>query len=150
MDIRKIKKLIELLHDSDLAEIEISEGDDSVRITRSNANQITVHEPQGINSQVGTPTPPGRISKSSLEENQTHSGHQVKSPMVGTFFRSPSPDSRPFVEIGSIISAGDPLCILEAMKMMNQIESDFSGTVTAILVDDGDPIEFDQPLMVIG
>jgi acetyl-CoA carboxylase biotin carboxyl carrier protein len=150
MDIRKIKKLIELLHDSDVAEIEISEGDDSVRISRGNANQVTVHGPRVASSQVGTPSTQESIPISSTEENQTPSGHQIKSPMVGTFFRSPSPDSGAFIEIGSTISPGDPLCIIEAMKMMNQIESDFSGTVIAILVHDGDPIEFDQPLMVIG
>ena len=150
MDIRKIKKLIELLHDTDVAEIEISEGEESVRITRVSTNQVVVQTPQmtapqAVVAQPATPQPvsdqpPGVVAPA---------GHQVKSPMVGTFYRSPSPDAVAFIEIGSEVKQGDTLCIVEAMKMMNQIEADKSGVVTAILVDDGQPVEFDQPLVVI-
>ena len=151
MDIRKIKKLIELLHDTDVAEIEISEGEESVRITRGSTNQVVVQTPQmtapqAMVAQPATPQPisnepPGVVAPA---------GHQVKSPMVGTFYRSPSPDAEAFIEIGSEVKQGDTLCIVEAMKMMNQIESDASGKVLAILVDDGDAVEFEQPLVVIG
>ena len=151
MDIRKIKKLIELLHDTDVAEIEISEGEESVRITRGSTNQVFVQTPQMTAPQAGvaqtaTPQtvsdePPGVVAPA---------GHQVKSPMVGTFYRSPSPDAVAFIEIGSEVKQGDTLCIVEAMKMMNQIEADASGKVLAILVDDGDAVEFEQPLVVIG
>ena len=151
MDIRKIKKLIELLHDTDVAEIEISEGEESVRITRGSTNQVVVQTPQmtapqAVVAQTATPQavsdePPGVAAPA---------GHQVKSPMVGTFYRSPSPDAVAFIEIGSEVKQGDTLCIVEAMKMMNQIEADASGKVLAILVDDGDAVEFEQPLVVIG
>jgi acetyl-CoA carboxylase biotin carboxyl carrier protein len=151
MDIRKIKKLIELLHDTDVAEIEISEGEESVRITRAGGNQVFVQSPQMPVSQpmMAAPaqaapaaTPPAAPSEPA--------GHQVKSPMVGTFYRSPSPDAAAFIEVGKTINTGDTICIIEAMKMMNQIEADASGTILAILVEDGDPVEFDQPLVVIG
>jgi acetyl-CoA carboxylase biotin carboxyl carrier protein len=151
MDIRKIKKLIELLHDTDVAEIEISEGEESVRITRGSANQVVVQTPQmtapqAVDAQPATPQP---ISDEPTDV-AAPAGHQVKSPMVGTFYRSPSPDAAAFIEIGSEVKQGDTLCIVEAMKMMNQIEADASGKVLAILVDDGDAVEFEQPLVVIG
>ena len=123
MDIRKIKKLIELLEESDVEELEIQEGDDSVRISRRREQLAAA------------PAAPA--------------GHSVKSPMVGTFYRAPSPTSAPFVEVGQTVKAGDVVCIVEAMKMMNQIEADKSGTVTEILVENGQPVEFDQPLVVI-
>ena len=151
MDIRKIKKLIELLHNTDVAEIEISEGEESVRITRGSTNQVVVQTPQmtapqAVVAQPATPQPvsdepPGVVAPA---------GHQVKSPMVGTFYRSPSPDAVAFIEIGSEVKQGDTICIVEAMKMMNQIEADASGKVLAILVADGDAVEFEQPLVVIG
>ena len=150
MDIRKIKKLIELLHDTDVAEIEISEGEESVRITRGSANQVFVQTPQITATQAvveQTATPQGSDEPPGVE---APAGHQVKSPMVGTFYRSPSPDTVAFIEIGSEVKQGDTLCIVEAMKMMNQIEADASGKVLAILVDDGDAVEFEQPLVVIG
>jgi len=152
MDIRKIKKLIELLHDTDVAEIEISEGEESVRITRGSTNQIVVQSPQlsapqpMVTTQLATPT----ATEDSSTATSTPAGHQVKSPMVGTFYRSPSPDTAAFIEVGSEVKQGDTLCIVEAMKMMNPIEADASGKVLAILVDDSDPVEFDQPLVVIG
>jgi acetyl-CoA carboxylase biotin carboxyl carrier protein len=151
MDIRKIKKLIELLHDTDVAEIEISEGEESVRITRGSANQVVVQTPQMTAPQavVAQPATPQPISDEPTDV-AAPAGHQVKSPMVGTFYRSPSPDAAAFIEIGSEVKQGDTLCIVEAMKMMNRIEADASGKVLAILVDDGDAVEFEQPLVVIG
>ena len=150
MDIRKIKKLIELLHDTDVAEIEISEGEESVRITRSSTNQVVVQTPQMTASQavVAQAAIPQPVSGEPTGV-AAPAGHQVKSPMVGTFYRSPSPDAAAFVEVGQSVRAGDVLCIVEAMKMMNQIEADRAGTVTAIHVENGEPVEFDQPLITI-
>jgi len=152
MDIRKIKKLIELLHDTDVAEIEISEGEESVRITRGSTNRVVVQSPQLNASQPMVTTQPAIqiATENSSTATSTPSGHQVKSPMVGTFYRSPSPDAAAFIEVGSEVKQGDTLCIVEAMKMMNPIEADASGKVLAILVEDSDPVEFDQPLVVIG
>ena len=153
MDIRKVKKLIELLEESDIGEIEIKEGDESVRISRGSA-QPAAFIPQPIAAPVAAPAPspalanpgaPATAEPSSEELN----GHQVKSPMVGTFYRSPSPGSPAFVEIGKHVKPGDVICIVEAMKMMNQIEADKAGIVEAVLVEDGEPVEFDQPLVTI-
>ena len=151
MDIRKIKKLIELLHDTDVAEIEVCEGEESVRITRGSTNQIVVQNPQADTA--GTIVASDFTAVQQVEKALKTSlppGREVKSPMVGTFYRSPSPDSPAFIEVGSNVKQGDPICIIEAMKMMNQIEADSSGQVIAILIDDGDPVEFDQTLVVIG
>lgn len=148
MDIRKIKKLIELLHDTDVAEIEISEGEESVRITRDPGGQIALKDPQITHERsIAVPT---SDSVPLNKKPEVPTGYQVKSPMVGTFFRSPAPNASAFVEVGSSVKVGDTLCIVEAMKMMNQIEADQPGTVIAILIEDGDPVEFDQPLMVLG
>jgi acetyl-CoA carboxylase biotin carboxyl carrier protein len=150
MDIRKIKKLIELVEESGIAELEISEGEESVRISRNGtAVPAPVHY-AAAPAPVAAPAPaaaPAPVAEASAPA--VPAGHQVLSPMVGTFYRSPSPDAKSFVEVGQSVSAGDTLCIVEAMKMMNQIEADKSGVVTAILVDDGQPVEFDQPLVVI-
>ena len=151
MDIRKIKKLIELLHDTDVAEIEISEGEESVRITRGSTNQVVVQTPQmSAPHTIAAPQAEPQQAADEASEALTPAGHQVKSPMVGTFYRSPSPDAAAFIEVGSEVKKGDTICIVEAMKMMNQIEADTSGKIMAILVDDGDAVEFDQPLVVIG
>lgn len=151
MDIRKIKKLIELLHDTDVAEIEISEGEESVRITRGSTNQVVVQTPQMSAPQtIVAPQAEPQQTANEPSEALAPVGHQVKSPMVGTFYRSPSPDAAAFIEVGNEIKRGDTICIVEAMKMMNQIEADTSGKIVAILVDDGDAVEFDQPLVVIG
>lgn len=153
MDIRKIKKLIELLHDTDVAEIEISEGEESVRITRGTPHHWAASpQAQQPMTQVipMAPETPQQAAPSAPTVPGLPAGHQVKSPMVGTFYRSPAPDAPRFVEEGSVVQAGDTLCIVEAMKMMNQIQAETSGKVLAILVEDGDPIEFDQPLMIIG
>ncbi|HBH7855475.1 TPA: acetyl-CoA carboxylase biotin carboxyl carrier protein [Vibrio parahaemolyticus] len=144
MDIRKIKKLIELVEESGIAELEISEGEESVRISRhGTAAPAPVHYAA---APVAAPAP---VAAAEAPAAAVPAGHQVLSPMVGTFYRSPSPDAKSFVEVGQKVNAGDTLCIVEAMKMMNQIEADKSGVVTAILVEDGQPVEFDQPLVVI-
>ncbi|NVD05430.1 acetyl-CoA carboxylase biotin carboxyl carrier protein [Vibrio sp. JPW-9-11-11] len=152
MDIRKIKKLIELVEESGIAELEISEGEESVRISRNGtAAPAPVHY-AAAPAPVAAPAPaaaPAAPASEAAAAPAAPAGHQVLSPMVGTFYRSPSPDSKAFVEVGQSVSAGDTLCIVEAMKMMNQIEADKSGVVTAILVEDGQPVEFDQPLVVI-
>lgn len=140
MDIRKIKKLIELVEESGIAELEISEGEESVRISRNG--------PASAPAPVAAPVADAPAMAAEAPA-AVPAGHQVLSPMVGTFYRSPSPDSKSFVEVGQSVNAGDTLCIVEAMKMMNQIEADKSGVVTAILVEDGQPVEFDQPLVVI-
>ena len=147
MDIRKIKKLIELLEESGIAEIEIAEGEESVRITREIKN--TIAAPMQY-SAAPMPAPVAAPAPAASEESETvATGHQVKSPMVGTYYEASSPGATPFTEIGKQVKVGDTLCIIEAMKMLNQIESDKSGVVKAILVENGQPVEFDQPLFVI-
>jgi len=151
MDIRKVKKLIELLEESDIAEIEIHEGEESVRISRASTipmAQMMAAAPAPAPAAPATPAPatPLAADKPAAEEI---SGHSVKSPMVGTFYRAPSPGSKVFVEEGQKVSKGDTLCIIEAMKILNQIESDKSGTVKKILAENGQPVEYNQPLFVI-
>ncbi|CAH8192784.1 acetyl-CoA carboxylase biotin carboxyl carrier protein [Vibrio aestuarianus] len=150
MDIRKIKKLIELVEESGISELEISEGEESVRISRNAApaQMAPVHY-AAAPAPVAAPTAAPVAPAAEAAAPAVVTGHQVLSPMVGTFYRSPSPDSKAFVEVGQSVSVGDTLCIVEAMKMMNQIESDKSGVVTAILLEDGQNVEFDQPLVVI-
>ena len=150
MDIRKVKKLIELLDESNIDELEIKEGEESVRITRNSGTQY-VSAP-AVPQAVATPAPtstPGQMPAPDNSGEPAIQGHIVKSPMVGTFYRSPSPGSQPFVEVGQQVKTGDVLCIVEAMKMMNQIEADATGAIGAILVEDGQPLEFDQPLFTI-
>lgn len=149
MDIRKIKKLIELLEESNIGEIEIKEGEESVRISRAGfgaqAPIMMAAPPQMAAPQVAAaPAASPEAAPEVVAE-----GHAVKSPMVGTFYRSPSPGAAPFIEVGQQVKAGDVLCIVEAMKMMNQIEADKGGTIGAILVDDGAAVEFDQPMITI-
>ncbi|MGD8173550.1 acetyl-CoA carboxylase biotin carboxyl carrier protein [Vibrio sp. TRT 21S02] len=151
MDIRKIKKLIELVEESGIAELEISEGEESVRISR-NGVAAAAAPVQYAPAPVAAPAPTAAaapVAEAAAPAAAAPTGHQVLSPMVGTFYRSPSPDAKSFIEVGQSVNAGDTLCIVEAMKMMNQIEADKSGVVTAILVEDGQPVEFDQPLVVI-
>ncbi|HGS4619718.1 TPA: acetyl-CoA carboxylase biotin carboxyl carrier protein [Vibrio cholerae] len=152
MDIRKIKKLIELVEESGIAELEISEGEESVRISRYGqpAPAPQVHY-AAAPAPVAAPTPVAQAAAvaEAPAAAKVPAGHKVLSPMVGTFYRSPSPDAKAFIEVGQSVSVGDTLCIVEAMKMMNQIEADKSGVVTAILVEDGQTVEFDQPLVVI-
>jgi len=153
MDIRKVKKLIELLEASSVDEIEIKEGEESVRISRNTAAPIMAAAPAMMPAPAmpQVPAPTAAAAPASAPEPAAASGAEnaLRSPMVGTFYRSPSPDASPFVEVGQSVRAGDVLCIVEAMKMMNQIEADRAGTVTAIHVSDGEPVEFDQPLITI-
>ena len=152
MDIRKIKKLIELLEESDIGELEIKEGEESVRISRG-GQQVTVAAPMPVAAApVAAPAPaaaPATATPAEAPAEQAPAGHIIKSPMVGTFYRSPSPGSPSFVEVGQHVKQGDVICIIEAMKMMNQIEADKTGVIEAILVDDAEPVEFDQPLVTI-
>ncbi len=153
MDIRKIKKLIELLEESGVAEIEIHEGEESVRISRysSSAPAAPVAAPQVVAAAAPAPAEPAPATgEQAADEDALPPGHVVTSPMVGTFYRAPSPGAKPFVEVGDTVSEGDTLCIIEAMKMLNQIEADVSGTIKAILVENGQPVEYGQPLFVIG
>ncbi|MFL2712348.1 MAG: acetyl-CoA carboxylase biotin carboxyl carrier protein [Gammaproteobacteria bacterium] len=142
MDIRKIKKLIEMLQDSDLNEIEVKEGEESVRIVRGNAQPLEVKS-----SFITADSLNAQSENNEVLDNA--SGSSIKSPIVGTFYRKPGPDQPPFVEIGSQVNAGDVVCIVEAMKMMNEIKSEFTGKVSAINIEDGQPVEFDQSLIVI-
>ncbi len=152
MDIRKIKKLIELLEESDIGELEIKEGEESVRISRNNPNaQYFTAAPAQAPAPAPAPAAPAPAADTgdAAPAAPQHNGHLVKSPMVGTFYRSPSPGSPAFVEVGQHVKVGDVICIVEAMKMMNQIEADKAGVVEAILAEDGEPVEFDQPLVTI-
>ena len=150
MDIRKVKKLIELLEESNISEIEIKEGEESVRISRDGgAAPPVMMAPMA--APLAMPVAPAAAAPAAApaEAPAAEAGHLVKSPMVGTFYRSPSPSSPAFVEVGQHVKVGDVICIVEAMKMMNQIESDKTGVVEAILVEDGQAVEFDQPLLTI-
>ncbi|WP_089137668.1 acetyl-CoA carboxylase biotin carboxyl carrier protein [Vibrio rumoiensis] len=151
MDIRKIKKLIELVEESGIAELEISEGEESVRINRY-SNQAAPAAPVQYAAAPAPAAPaaaPAASEPAAPAAAPIETGHKVLSPMVGTFYRSPSPEAKSFIEIGQSVQEGQTLCIVEAMKMMNQIEADKTGVVKAILVEDGQPVEFDQPLVVI-
>jgi acetyl-CoA carboxylase biotin carboxyl carrier protein len=150
MDIRKVKKLIELLEESNINELEITEGEESVRISRGMPMQAYA-APAPLAPQpaaIAAPAAPVAAAPVAAAPEEL-AGHIVKSPMVGTYYASPAPGSGAFVSVGSTVKVGDVLCILEAMKMMNQIEADKAGTIGAILAEDGDPIEYDQPLFTI-
>ncbi|NVK32376.1 MAG: acetyl-CoA carboxylase biotin carboxyl carrier protein [Gammaproteobacteria bacterium] len=149
MDIRKIKKLIDLLDQTGVAEIEITEGDDSVRITRAVASAAAVAPAPIMAAPAAPVAAPAAPAPAAAPAEPELSGKIVKSPMVGTFYRASSPGGTPFVEVGQNVREGQTICIIEAMKILNQIESDFSGKVVQVLVDDGEPVEFDQPLFVI-
>nr|WP_297348491.1 acetyl-CoA carboxylase biotin carboxyl carrier protein [uncultured Glaciecola sp.] len=148
MDIRKIKKLIELVEESGISELEITEGEESVRIHRSGSSTAVQYAPQMMQAPM-MHSAPAPVAPPAEVAAPVQTGHVVKSPMVGTFYRSSSPESKAFVEIGQSVNVGDTLCIVEAMKMMNQIESDKTGVVKEILVDNQEPVEFDQPMFVI-
>ncbi len=158
MDLRKIKKLIELLEESQLAEIEIHEGEESVRLTRQHPQPAGTQtfalppQPQAAPpAPAATPQPQAASAADADDEAEETlpEGEVLRSPMVGTFYSASSPEAEPFVKVGSSVSSGDTLCLVEAMKMFNQIEAEFSGKVMAVLVEDGQPVEFDQPLFVI-
>ena len=152
MDIRKVKKLIELLEESGIDELEIHEGEESVRISR-HSKQVAAPQYQVAPAPVAVAPAPAPAAAPAIADAPAApaepSGHLVRSPMVGTFYRSPSPTAAVFVEVGQSVKAGDVLCIVEAMKMMNHIEADKSGVVQSILVENGQPVEFDQPLFSI-
>jgi acetyl-CoA carboxylase biotin carboxyl carrier protein len=151
MDIRKVKKLIELLDESGVAEIEIKEGEESVRISRQSQAMMAapaMYAPPPV----AAAAPAAAVAEApaaAAPVAETIEGHAIKSPMVGTFYRAPSPGASSFVEVGQSVSAGDTLCIIEAMKLLNQIEADKAGTIKAILVENGQPVEYDQPLFII-
>ena len=156
MDLRKLKKLIDLVEESGIAELEVTEGEEKVRIVKHTmvaAAPQTYMLPQAPVAMAGVPVPREKSATfdDDLEdETDEPEGEVVKSPMVGTFYRAPSPESDPFVEVGSTVKAGDTLCIVEAMKLLNEIEADFGGTVKAILVENGQPVEYGEPLFIIG
>ncbi len=151
MDIRKIKKLIELIEDTGVTEIEIKEGEESVRLSKkSNSVQHISHTPSVPLAHTTTAhTPEGPPATESTSSQMTDTNHTIKAPIVGTFYTAPSPDAKVFVQIGQKVKSGDVLCIIEAMKMFNEIETDVSGIVKACLVDNEQPVEFGQPLFLI-
>jgi acetyl-CoA carboxylase biotin carboxyl carrier protein len=155
MDLRKLKTLIELVETSGIAELEIQEGEERVRITRAFAasqTATTIHAAPGVAAvpaaSVGAPAPAPAPAEAPAAPPEP-AGHVVKSPMVGTFYRAASPGAKPFVEIGDTVQVGDPLCIIEAMKLMNEIEADKAGVVREVLAENGQPVEFGQPLVVL-
>lgn len=157
MDIRKIKKLIELLEESNVEELEIREGEETVRISRGRSNtqavqafyQAPMPAYAPASAPAAAPTAAAPAAPAAAPAAEASSGHKLRSPMVGTFYRASSPESAPFVSLGQTVKAGDVVCIIEAMKMMNQIQADKAGVVQAILLEDGQAVEFDQPLIII-
>ncbi|EWH11255.1 acetyl-CoA carboxylase biotin carboxyl carrier protein subunit [Catenovulum agarivorans DS-2] len=153
MDIRKVKKLIELVEESGISELEITEGEESVRISRG-APAVNFAAPQPMYAQPAAPAAPAPAAPAAESAAPAPAaepaGHQVKSPMVGTYYSSPKPGAPTFVSEGDTVNVGDTLCIIEAMKMMNEITADKAGTVKSILVENGDAVEFEQPLFIIG
>ena len=151
MDLRKLKKLIDLVQESGIAELEITEGEEKVKIVKGGVVSSSEASP-GLTLAPAAPEPAaatlGQPQAAAPEAGQE--GHVVKAPMVGTFYRSPSPDAKAFVEVGQAIKEGQPVCIIEAMKLMNEIEADASGIVKAVLVENGQPVEYGQPLFIIG
>ena len=150
MDLRKLKKLIDLVQESGIAELEITEGEEKVKIVKGGAASVAA--PAAVMMAPvahQTSAAPASASAPAEAEPAAPEGHVVKAPMVGTFYRSPSPDAKAFVEVGQAIKEGDTICIIEAMKLMNEIEADASGTVKAILVENGQPVEYGQPLFIL-
>jgi acetyl-CoA carboxylase biotin carboxyl carrier protein len=147
MDLRKLKKLIDLVQESGIAELEITEGEEKVKIVKGG---VVVSAPVAAAVPVAEArAAPGAAAAPTGEPEPAQEGHVVKAPMVGTFYRSPSPDAKAFVEVGQAVKEGDTICIIEAMKLMNEIEADASGTVKAILVENGQPVEYGQPLFIL-
>ena len=152
MDLRKLKTLIDLVAESDIAELEVTEGESKVRIVKSSAmpqNQMVMMQPQGMQAHY-QPAAPAAPAPAAAVVAAEPTGYVVKSPMVGTFYRSSSPGSAAFVEVGSEVKEGETLCIIEAMKLLNEIDADHSGVIKQILVENGQPVEYGQPLFVIG
>ncbi len=151
MDLRKLKKLIDLVQESGISELEVTEGEEKVRIAKHFGAVAAAPVQYAMPAAMPAAAPAAPASSVNLDdEDDLPEGHVVKSPMVGTFYRSPSPGADAFVQIGSVVKKGDTLCIIEAMKLLNEIESDADGTVKAILLDNGEPVEFGEPLFVIG
>jgi acetyl-CoA carboxylase biotin carboxyl carrier protein len=153
MDLRKLKKLIDLVQESGIAELEITEGEERVRITHTVASQPVYAAPQMMPTYAFppgvAPAPTVPASAAGVAEPAAPDGHVVKSPMVGTLYRAPTPGAKAFVEVGQTVNAGDTLCIIEAMKLMNEIEADQGGVIKAILVENGQPVEYGEPLFII-
>jgi acetyl-CoA carboxylase biotin carboxyl carrier protein len=155
MDLRKLKKLIDLVEESGIAELELTEGEEKVKISRQLMNQSApmthyIQAPQQLTSQPQVPAPTNESASETKPVAEKIDGHAVNSPMVGTFYRSPSPDAKPFVDVGSKVTKGDTLCIIEAMKLLNEIEADATGTIKKILVENGQPVEYGETLFIIG
>lgn len=153
MDLRKLKKLIDLVEESGITELEVAEGEERVRIAKTPAQTPVVHSyALPTHHQAAHPANalPAVSAEALVPENMLPEGHVVNSPMVGTFYRSPSPGAAVFVEVGQSVKEGDPICIIEAMKLLNEIDADKSGVIKAILVENGEPVEFGEPLFVIG
>lgn len=150
MDLRKLKKLIDLVEESGISELELTEGEEKVRISRNFTNtapQVHYAQPQMMQQMPQIAAAPSQAAAEVVTPKMT--GHEVKSPMVGTFYRSPSPEAKSFVEVGSQVNIGDTICIIEAMKLLNEIESDKAGIVKAILIENGEPVEYGEPLFII-
>jgi acetyl-CoA carboxylase biotin carboxyl carrier protein len=156
MDLRKLKKLIDLVQESGIAELEITEGEERVRIARGGAVSVTPLAAPAAAAPLPAGVAPGAAPATvaaaapAAAPAPADEGHAVKSPMVGTFYRAPSPDAKPFVEVGGVVKEGETICVIEAMKLMNEIEADASGTIKAILVENGQPVEYGQALFIIG
>lgn len=156
MDLRKLKKLIDLVQESGIAELEITEGEEKVRIARGGAVTVAqgqaapVSAPAAAPASAPAPASAAAPAPAAPEPPAASDGHAMKSPMVGTFYRAPSPDAKPFVEVGQVVKEGQTMCVIEAMKLMNEIEADASGTVKAVLVENGQPVEYGQALFIIG
>ncbi len=150
MDLRKLKTLIELVENSGIAELELTEGEEHVRISRNVATSQQFYAPAPQHHVAAAPAPQTAAAPAAAAAPAEPEGHVVKSPMVGSFYRAPSPGAKSFVDIGQTVNAGDTLCIIEAMKLLNEIETDKGGVVKAILVENGQPVEFGQPLFIIG
>ena len=152
MDLRKLKKLIDLVQESGIAELEITEGEEKVKIVKGGAVSVTAAPIMAMPAAAPAPAPaaPSAAAAPAAGPEAGQEGHVVKAPMVGTFYRSPSPDAKAFVEVGQAVKEGDTICIIEAMKLMNEIEADASGVVKAILIENGQPVEYGQPLFILG
>ena len=150
MDLRKLKKLIDLVEESGISELELTEGEEKVRISRQlQASAANIQYISAPSAAPAAPTSAPPATDAAPQVSAKVDGHEVKSPMVGTFYRSPSPDAKSFVDVGSTVAVGDTLCIIEAMKLMNEIESDVAGTIVKILVENGQPVEYNQPVFVV-
>jgi acetyl-CoA carboxylase biotin carboxyl carrier protein len=150
MDLRKLKKLIDLVQESGIAELEITEGEEKVKIVKGGAVSVTPGPAVPAAAAPAAETRPAAHAAPAAEPEAGQEGRVIKAPMVGTFYRSASPDSKPFVEVGQTVKEGDTVCIIEAMKLMNEIESDAAGAIKAILVENGQPVEYGQPLFILG